>query len=356
VIVVIPTCRGVNLRSLAPLIDHGCRFIVIDDTAGSIRIDHRQFEVYDRSDRTRLLGRNEIAIPTGNGACRDLGFYIAWREGDADEIIVALDDDCIVESPEFISRVTSLFVSGGRAGISGSGRHFNIFDLYDDPTIRSQYPRGFPYSARVDYTPWRVDAGDHGPVRMNLGLWTGFLDINAVDRISGGADDYQDATLRVENVAVPKGTMISVCSGNMQFSRSLIPAIYQLPMNVEIMPGWRINRYGDIWGGFILKTLMDRRGDRMSVGQPLVRHTRIGPAATNVREEHLAHLVNEQFLDLLDRACEEVEPQDYLDMMDCLREQFARFSGGTTPVLKSYLGALDRSLGAWISALRSRPQ
>jgi len=350
-IVVIPTCRGVDLHHLAPLIEHGCRFIVIDDTAGSIRVDHPRFAVYTRADRVRLMGRNAVAIPSGNGACRDFGFYIAWKEGDADELVIALDDDCVVESEEFVRRVLDLFEGGEDREAQGQGRHFNIFDLYDDPAVRRQFPRGFPYSSRVDYRPWTVRSGATRRIEMNLGLWKGILDVNAVDRAPAQDDEYPDASLSHDNVVVPGGALVSLCSGSMQFRRSVIPAIYQLPMNVEVMPGWTINRYGDIWGGYILKTLMDRRGDCLSVGQPLVRHSRLGHASSNVRSEHLAHLVNEEFIELVAQASETLESNEYTVMMAGLREQFVRLAPSASPVLRAYLRMLDPSLLAWLRAL-----
>ena len=42
---VIPSCRHIDLNNLSPLIDAGARFIVVDDTPGSIRIDHPSFTV-----------------------------------------------------------------------------------------------------------------------------------------------------------------------------------------------------------------------------------------------------------------------------------------------------------------------
>ncbi|MGH8335480.1 MAG: hypothetical protein ACRETL_01345, partial [Gammaproteobacteria bacterium] len=100
-IIVIPSNRSINLDYFQPLIDVGARFIIVDDTEGSISVNHPQFSVYNWGDRRRLLGDNEIAIPRRNGACRDLGFVIAWKESGRDEIVVALDDDCEVYSNTF---------------------------------------------------------------------------------------------------------------------------------------------------------------------------------------------------------------------------------------------------------------
>jgi hypothetical protein len=79
-IVVIPSNRSINLDHLGPLIESGARFVVVDDSPGSIRIDHPQFRVFSWADRERLLGAHDVAIPRRNGACRDLGFVVAWKE------------------------------------------------------------------------------------------------------------------------------------------------------------------------------------------------------------------------------------------------------------------------------------
>lgn len=100
-LVVIPSAREVRLDYLEPLIAHGCRFVVVDDSPGRIRIDHPQFRVYNWGHQERDLGPLGCAIPRGNGACRDYGFLIAWRESDPGEVVVALDHDCLVPDPSW---------------------------------------------------------------------------------------------------------------------------------------------------------------------------------------------------------------------------------------------------------------
>jgi hypothetical protein len=90
------------------LIHEGGRFIIIDDSPGALRLEHPSFRVYHWGDRKRIMGKYEPAIPRGNGACRDLGFYLAWKESDKDEIIVALDDDCMVLQDDFPGKVVTL--------------------------------------------------------------------------------------------------------------------------------------------------------------------------------------------------------------------------------------------------------
>jgi hypothetical protein len=107
-LIVIPTSRSISLEYLQPLIDYGARFIIVDDSEGSVTIDHPQVSTCTWKDQNRMLGGDVRAIPRRNGACRDFGFYIAWRESDAGEIVIALDDDCKIEDRNFCQRVAPL--------------------------------------------------------------------------------------------------------------------------------------------------------------------------------------------------------------------------------------------------------
>lgn len=140
---------------------------------------------------------------------------------------------------------------------------------------------------------------------------------------------------------------------NLHFRREVLPAVYQLPMHVEVMPGWNIDRYGDIWGGFILKTLMDRKSDVMAVGAPMIRHLKDGNYLRNVWQEHVCHLANDEFLDILGQAAEALHPTDYLDMMGQLIEELRSPAEAASPLLRSYLAHLDGCMRAWVAALEA---
>ena len=349
-IVVIPSNRSVDLGHLAPLIDSGARFVVVDDSEGSIRIDHPRFRVFDWGDRRRLLGDHERAIPRRNGACRDLGFVVAWKEADDDEIIVALDDDCVVEEADFAARVERVLSRDPRPEARVDGVHLNILDCYRNVPDQV-FPRGFPYSARPGYTRCRFVPGAVGDVAFSLGLWREVFDVNAIDKIQGPGFSFPDAALHFESVLVPPGKLVSVCSMNMHFRRSVIPAVYQLPMHVEVMPNWVIDRYGDIWGGFILKTLLDKRDESMAAGGPMIRHLKDGNVQRNTWQEHLCHLVNDEFVDLLRESAERFGPASHVDMMAALTEEFARRAEDASPILGPYLVHLADAMRSWVAVL-----
>lgn len=350
-IVVIPSNRSIRLDYLAPLIDAGARFIVVDDSEGSITMDHPQFRVYSWQDRRKMLGRHDPFFPRRNGACRDFGFYVAWKESDPGEVIIALDDDCRVARPDFAAQVEAALSAAPRPVVSADGRHLNILDLYEDmpPAL---FPRGFPYSARAGHQGLRLGAAEARTVAFSLGLWTNVFDVNAIDKIKGPAYIHPDARLTHPSVIVAPSHWVSVCSMNMQFRREVLPAVYQLPMHVETMPGWVIDRYGDIWGGFILKMLMDLAGDAMAVGEPMIDHMKEGDYLRNIWQEHTAHLVNDEMIALIAHAGTVIRPAGYVDMMGELAGIVTRAAEDASAMLKPYLRHLGPCLESWATVLR----
>ena len=142
-LVVIPTSRAVSLEYLEPLIDFGARFIIVDDSEGKVRVDHPQFSVFTWQDQARMLGKDVIAIPRRNGACRDFGFYIAWRESAADEIVIALDDDCKVEQPDFGQSVQAALSDTPRP-VAAEKASISIFSTAIVTSRRMSFRGAFP--------------------------------------------------------------------------------------------------------------------------------------------------------------------------------------------------------------------
>lgn len=351
-IVVIPSNRSINLEYLSPLIDAGARFIIVDDSEGNIRVDHPQFEVYNWGDRKKMLGALDHAIPKRNGACRDFGFYVAYKESDDNEIIIALDDDCEIYSQDFAQQVEQILSDAPRPYMADSARHLNIVDLYQDMPD-NLFPRGFPYTDRVSYkpSPLTPTKAVEGEVKFSLGLWKNIFDVNAIDKIQGPQYIHPDAELIEPSVIIPKGGLISVCSMNMHCRREVLPAVYQLPMHVQTMPNWVIDRYGDIWGGFLLKVLMDKKGDPMAAGGPMIRHLKEGNYQRNIWQEHQCHMVNDEFIDILTRSVDAIDPNNYVQMLGDLNEHMAQNSQNASVMLKPYMEHLNKALDAWVNAL-----
>jgi len=100
---------------------------------------------------------------------------------------------------------------------------------------------------------------------------------------------------------------------------------------------------------------MDKRGDAMAVGEPLIDHLKEGDHVRNMWQENLAHQVNDEFLDVLREAREQLAVGDYLAMMSQLAGLFASRTTRCSPLLRRYFATLVPALDAWVGALAEAP-
>ncbi|MBI5768236.1 MAG: hypothetical protein HZA93_10600 [Verrucomicrobia bacterium] len=335
---------------LRPIAEAGIEIIVVFDGENPPTGADRRLRIYGWKERKKILGRDDDFFPRRNGACRSFGFLLAWRELGENELVIALDDDCEVGA-DFVEKLQRVFATTQRPQLRTPGVHLNALDAYTG-IERPLFPRGFPYSARLNYTTASAVENVRVAPRFNLGLWHQAFDVNAIDKLDRVPWSYDPARLHFESAVIAPGTLISVCSMNMHFRREVIPAVFQFPMNVRITDSWTIDRYGDIWGGFVLKSLMDKAGDFMSVGEPLIRHHHEANISKNIKQEHFAHLVNDEFVATLSDSCAAISRGSYCDMMCHLTEEFERRTENLSPILNAYFRVLVPSLKAWTRALR----
>lgn len=349
-IVVIPSIRNINLEYLKPLLNQGNKIIVVDDTDEErISVNAKEVIVLHYSDKKRILGNLESCIPRKNGVCRDLGLLMAYHLAKDDETIVCLDDDCQVFDDYQNKAENSLGIKELPL-VTTAHRFYNPLDLYEHNI--EIFPRGFPYEERgkpKDYSYHRITKKN---IVFNLGLWRGVFDINAVDKLYLKKFSFDKVSLKYPQVAVCAGPLLSLCSMNMIMKKEVIPAIYQLPMNEPAVLNWQIDRYGDIWGGYICKRLIDIKGDALSVGEPLIYHHKDSSLEKNIRQEHYAHIVNLQFCDLVDKACEGIKKDSYLSMYDQFVYNLDSLKKGYPESLKNYLLPMVEKMKAWVAALK----
>lgn len=351
-IVVIPSIRTINTEYIKCLLDSDAEIIVVDDTDEErIKPVSDNMKVLHYSDRKRMLGSLESCIPRKNGACRDFGLWYAYVYGEKDETVICLDDDCEILSDYRTVAENSLGIKNLPLAQT-KNRFYNPLDLYNlDMEI---YPRGFPYEERGKKPDYNYNSSVEGNVVFNLGLWRGVFDVNAIDKLYLSQYSFDTKKLRFGQVVVQKGALVSLCSMNMILKREVIPAIYQLPMNEPIIPEWVINRYGDIWGGYICKKLADIKGDLVSVGEPMINHYKEDTQPEilkNIKQEHYSHIVNIAFCDILDLACADIKPSDYLGMYRELVDNLKKLSVNFPVSIKPYLDPTVVKMEQWVKAL-----
>ena len=183
-IVVIPTSRAVSLEYLEPLIDFGARFIIVDDSEGKVRVDHPQFTVFTWQDQARMLGKDVIAIPRRNGACRDFGFFIAWRESADGEIVIALDDDCKVEEPDFGQSVQAV-LSDARVRSPREKASISMFSTAIGTSRRTCFRGAFPTRSAPATVNGHSMAPRREPRSSISASGSNISNVNAFDKLQG---------------------------------------------------------------------------------------------------------------------------------------------------------------------------
>jgi len=139
---------------------------------------------------------------------------------------------------------------------------------------------------------------------------------------------------------------------NTAFRAELTPAYFFLP-DVWIN-GWQLSRHDDIWGGYIVKKLMDKRGDLLSYGRPVVEHTRQSNMNRVIMLEHYMHLMAREFYAIVDAAAERVTSGSYTDMFGSITEEcFRQLERSTAPAhYRQGYRELFESMDRWAKSFR----
>lgn len=284
--------------------------IVCDDSDGKLAPPPRDnVTYYDYAAQRDVMGAHYGAIPHKSAASRNFGHVLAYREGY--DIIVALDYDCGTRPGWLAAHLAALTTVQDAPAMAGT---------WVNP-IRQPgfYARGYPYEFRNAESA-AVPALASGEVKLNVGLWDNILDLNGIDKFQAeppyGPGIYHETIVALGNVPI--------CGMNTAFRTEITPAYFFLP-DVWI-DGWHLSRHDDIWGGYIVKKLMDLRGDLLSFGQPVVEHTRQSNLERVCVMEHYMHLMAMAFFGVVDAAVERVSPaygpDGYAEMFGAFADAF----------------------------------
>jgi hypothetical protein len=288
--------------------------IVSDDSDGGLtRPERDNVFFFDRAAQKAYCGAHDRAMPHRSAASRNVGHYIAWREGF--DVIVALDFDCRTRAgwlDAHLDALTKVVEAPARAPAQPDGWLNSI-------ERDGVYARGYPYERRDPALAVERVTTATGEVKLNMGVWDGILDMNGIDKLQGG--EPADPGPVGERSTVALGP-VPLCGMNTAFAAELTPAYYFLP-DVWVN-GWQLSRHDDIWGGYVLERLLERRGDLMAYGRPVVEHTKQTRLERVVVLEQWMHLMSMGFYRLVDAAVEHVEAGEYGAMFAHLVEEMER--------------------------------
>jgi len=249
-------------------------------------------------------------IPQRCHAETSFGFLVALEE--AAESVIELDDDVFpIEGHDLVGGHVHNLEGGASLAVSPMGKWYNtIENLRLEGASSAPFPRGHPYAedARKPECVW---GSSERASALNMGLWAGNPDLDALTTLANGGLDGRCAVRSTEllrqRVTVAPGYYFAICSMNTSFRSRIIPAFYQLYMN-----SMGIDRFDDIWSGLFIKRIADHLGDSVSLGMPLVRHVK-RPRDTfkDLRAELEGMIMNELLWRVVDSL--ELDGGDYLE-------------------------------------------
>jgi hypothetical protein len=317
--------------------------IVIDDSDGGLKLDPHRFTVIGKGRQKQLLGPNFPGYHRfrHSSSCRNLGHYLAYKEGY--DVIITLDYDCVVPKDFIAKHLAALGLTHAPFITSENG--------WVNPLNSSGwYSRGYPYEKR--YPVKTTTTRQPVKVVLNMGLWQHVVDINGIDKVA--LKPPSGFPLKHGYTAVKD--MFPISGMNNAFIKDITPAYFFLP-NVTV-GNWELSRHDDIWGGYILKRLIDKHGDHATFGKPVVYHSRQSWLPGVLAHEHYMHLLNQSFYTLADEAVAATAIDSYQNMFAEFTAHYRRYLRQRTAVLPPHyarvLSELGQGLEWWVSLFKTQ--
>lgn len=287
-------------------------------------------------------------IPYNNETRRNLGYLRAMEDGC--EVLICIDDDNFPTDDDFIG---GHLHTGRPVAVpllhEASGYH-NVCEYLQIVPSRPLFPRGFPFRLRGhSNVPQHRVAPAAARIGVTAGLWLKEPDIDATAWLNGRVESV--GYTGPEHFVLDQETWSPVNTQNTSVVRALIPGFLCVPMGHEV-PGGKIQRYGDIWGGYFLQAVMRGTPYHTSFGRPLVEHRR-NPHnyVDDLRYEYWGMILTDWITDLLRmefKPTSAVVAERVLELGDFLRGQAcSQMPAWCPPEVKQFLYSTADSLTQW---------
>jgi len=209
-------------------------------------------------------------IPYNNESRRNIGYLYALEHGC--ERLISIDDDNFPTDDDFIgSHLNTGMRWDGEVIEEPSGFH-NVCEYLEIEPHRKIFPRGFPFGLRdAKNEPHNSKIPADARVGVTEGLWMKDPDVDATTWLNGKIESK--AYRGPAHFMLSQSTWSPVNTQNTSVVRELIPAFLCVPMGYPVHSG-RIERYGDIWGGYFLQALILGTSYHICFGHPIVEHRR----------------------------------------------------------------------------------
>ena len=267
------------------------------DTARKQGLETVYLDIEDQDNWGKRCAGFYNRIPYNNETRRNIGYLCALEDGC--EVLISIDDDNFpVKDIDFIGSHRHTGNDWNGKTITEETGFHNICEYLRLEPSRAVFPRGYPFQLRGRKNePVFSDAKGGSCIGVTAGLWLLDPDVDATTWLNGSISglQYLGETVQV----LSQETWSPINTQNTSIVRELIPAFLCIPMGWTV-PGGSIQRYGDIWGGYFLQSLMKGSRFLAAFGQPIVEHRR-NPHnyIDDLRYEYWGMILTDWLLELL---------------------------------------------------------
>jgi hypothetical protein len=292
-------------------------------------------------------------IPYNTDGRRVFGYLRALEDGC--EVMISIDDDNFPTSDDFVGfhRRTG---QAWRQPVLREEKHFhNICEYLVFEPSRLVFPRGFPFQLRGQMNQAQSVAAPEGAaIGVTEGLWFDEPDVDATTWLNGKVKgvEYKGPDVFV----LDQPTWSPVNTQNTSVVRELIPAFVFVTMAWPV-PGGKLDRYGDIWGGYFLIALMQGTKHHVAFGRPLVEHRR-NPHnyVDDLRYEFWGMILTDWLLEILRESFKPTSrtmPERVLELAEFLEaEAIGHLPAWCPAEITSFLHSTAQKLRQWSAACR----
>jgi len=292
--------------------------------------------------------RNVVSmLPWNSDVRRNIGYLYAARKG-VDIIITIDDDNLAILSESFIGSHDIVNTTPRGPTVHSANGWFNVCQMLETNRHEAIYPRGFPVS-RMHLDSWEWGAQNSRTIVANSGLWTHAPDVDAMTNLVLRPASKGWAT-PTRNVILAPGMRCPINSQNTAVARRALPALFFWPQKF-MYNGMQVDRYGDIWMGFVLHHAAWAMGEVVSYGSPLVAHVRNSHNYLRDLQAEVGGMVlNESIAEWIHAVAVPEENGSYSTA--CARIMEAVCTNGTReyPECAPYFGRLKQQHDWWLEA------
>lgn len=197
-------------------------------------------------------------VPQQTSACKSFAIFWAYHNGN--DPIYVLDDDCLPAKdtdPLWVHTET----------LNDTARCWTFEPIVND------IARGTPYLPEK-------------PIALSVGLWLRNGDFDAIESLRRGDKAYS-----LVDEFVPFGAMFPMSGMNVCFKRDIAPLMYFGLQG----PQWGVDRFDDIWCGWIAKRILDHLELATWCGEPYIIHDKASDPFVNIVKEAPGYKMNNDF-------------------------------------------------------------